>query len=121
MRLSCHRFRANEVRLQLSVLALQPGESVAAAGEDGWPIGEARPLLLAAGSGRASDPASVPGDSAADLGAAHAGWIGRGGGEENRLTEEGWDGEVPEKSLAMNPCGLFAPGGGGSGPFPWSS
>ena len=124
------------MRLQLSVLAYNPGEPVAAAGdaeedrslvadqlaaaagEDGWPIGEARPLLLAAVSGRASDPASVRGNSAADLGATPADWIGRGCGEENRLTEGGWDGEVSEKSLAMGTCGLFLPRGGGSGPFP---
>jgi Transposase DDE domain group 1 len=31
-RLSCHRFRSNQVRLALSLLALQSGESVAAAG-----------------------------------------------------------------------------------------
>ena len=64
-RLSCHRFRANEVRLQLAVLGLQPGqplaqtgaaatdqalvahESPAAAGEDRGPAREARPVLLA--------------------------------------------------------------------------
>src|SRR6516225_9025331 len=57
----------------------------AAVGEDGWAIREACPLLLAAVSGRASDPASVRGDSAADLGATPADRIGRGGGEEKRL------------------------------------
>src|SRR5215469_7972731 len=76
------------------------------------------PGTTGAVSRRASDPAGVRRDSAADLGAAPAEWIGRGGGEEKRLTEGGWDGEVSEKSLAMGTCGLFLPRGGGSGPFP---
>ena len=76
-RLSCHRFRANEVRLQLSVLAYNPGQPVAAAGtatkdqelvadeltaavsEDGRSIDPARALLLAAPGGGASEPAAV--------------------------------------------------------------
>jgi hypothetical protein len=81
-RLSCHRFRANEVRLQLSVLAYNPGEPVAAAGateedrplvadrlsatasEDRRRVGETCAVLLAAVDRRASDEASVRGDSA---------------------------------------------------------
>ena len=76
-RLSCHRFRANEVRLQLSVLALQPGQLVAAArtaeqdqelvahelaaaaDEDRRPAGQARALLLVAAGRGASEPAAV--------------------------------------------------------------
>jgi Transposase DDE domain group 1 len=64
-RLSCHRFRANEVRLQLSVLAYNLGESLATVGvahagrhvvahqpaaasrQNGRSPREARPLLLA--------------------------------------------------------------------------
>jgi hypothetical protein len=41
-RLSCHRFRSNEVRLGLSVIASQPGEPVASAGTaeeiENWPL-----------------------------------------------------------------------------------
>ena len=80
----------------------------AAAGEDRRPVGEARPVLLAAVSGRSSDAAGVRIDFAKDLGVAPADWIGRGGRKENRLKEGGWDGEVSEKSLAMSPCGLFS-------------
>ena len=94
-RLSCHRFRANEVRLQLSVLALQPGqplaqtrpaaagqalvahESPTAAGENRRPAGEACQVLLAPAGGRASDPAAVRRHVAEDLGAAGAGRLTR--------------------------------------------
>ena len=94
-RLSCHRFRANEVRLQLSVLAYNLGnlwrrlvlppriqtlvahESPAAAGENRRPAGEARQVLLAPAGGRASDPAAVRRHAAADLGAAGAGRLTR--------------------------------------------
>ncbi len=76
-RLSCHRFRANEVRLQLSVLAYTLGnlwrrfgtaeqdqELVAddlatQVNEDGRSARQARPLLLAAAGGGASEPAAV--------------------------------------------------------------
>ena len=76
-RLSCHRFRANEVRLQLSVLAYNLGNLwrrlilpprikrwsltsfAAAAGENRRPAGEARAVLLAPAGRRASDPAAV--------------------------------------------------------------
>ena len=99
-RLSCHRFRSNEVRLWFSVIAYNPGEPVAAAGaaeedrslvadqlatatgEDGRAFGETCPVLLAAVSGSSSDAAGVRGDSAEDLGAAPVDWIERGGGKE---------------------------------------
>ncbi|CAN5854465.1 hypothetical protein BH18ACI5_BH18ACI5_26440 [soil metagenome] len=86
-RLSCHRFRANEVHLQLSV-RLQPRESLAAArapeahrqlvpnqcaaapGQDRRTLGETCAVLLAAAGRESSDQASVRGDPAADLGAA---------------------------------------------------
>ena len=127
-RLSCHRFRSNEVRLWFSVIAYNPGEPVAAAGaaeedrslvadqlataagEDGRAVGEARPVLLAAVSGRSSDAAGVRGDSAEDLGAAPADWIGTG--RRGRKPTEGrrWDGEVSEKSLAMRLADFFRTG-----------
>ena len=95
-RLSCHRFRANEVRLQLSVLAYNLGnlwrrlvlpprnqalvahESPAAAGEDRGAAGEACAVLLAPAGGRASDPAAFRRDAAEDLGATGAGRLTRG-------------------------------------------
>jgi hypothetical protein len=44
-------------------------------------------------------------------------WIGRGGREGNSWKEGGWDGEVPEKSLAKKPWRLFfVPEGGSAGP-----
>ena len=89
-RLSCHRFRANEVRLQLSVLAYNLGnlwrrlvtagadrhlvadQSPAAPRQDGRPAGETRALLLAPAGGESPDSAPVRGDAAADLGVAGA-------------------------------------------------
>ena len=105
-RLSCHRFRANEVRLQLSVLAynlgnlwrrliLPPGiqalvadESPAAAGENRRPAGEARQILLAPAGGRSSEPAAVRRHAAEDLGAAGAGRLTRGR-VQRRLAKKG--------------------------------
>ena len=76
-RLSCHRFRANEVRLWLSVIAYNLGQSVAAAGaadagrhlvadqlaaavgQDRRPIDQTCPLLLVAAGGEPSDAAAV--------------------------------------------------------------
>jgi len=83
-RLSCHRFRSNEVRLWLSVIAYNLGnlwrrlvlprrdrqvvahQLAAAAGADGRPIDQTRPVLLAALGGEPSDKAVVHGDGAAD-------------------------------------------------------
>ena len=94
-RLSCHRFRANEVRLQLSVPGLQPGQPVAtawtatkdqelvadelaaAADEDRRSARQARPLLLVALGRRASEPEAVRRDAGEDLGAACAGRLTR--------------------------------------------
>jgi hypothetical protein len=70
-RLSCHRFRSNEVRLWLSVIAYNVGnlwrlvlprgdrrlvvdQLAAHAGEDGWSAGETCSLLLAAFGGESS-------------------------------------------------------------------
>ncbi len=85
-RLSCHRFRSNEVRLWLSVIAYNLGnlwrgcpwpgaaaegaevvadELRATAGEDGRAPNQTCPLLLAAAGGGASDAAAVWGDGAA--------------------------------------------------------
>ena len=89
-RLSCHRFRANEVRLQLSVLAYNLGkpvaqtgpaaanqalvahESPAATGENRGPAGEACAVLLAPAGGRESDSAAVRRHAAEDPGATGA-------------------------------------------------
>jgi hypothetical protein len=83
-RLSCHRFRSNEVRLWLSLIAYKPGqplaaagfaaedrelvsdESPAAAGEDGRQAGETCTVLLVVVGGESSDEAVIYGDGAAD-------------------------------------------------------
>jgi hypothetical protein len=77
-RLSCHRFRANEVRLWLRVLAYNLGnlwrcprgigkvvadQLATTLGEDGRLPNEARPLLLALAGRESSDPAAVCGDA----------------------------------------------------------
>ena len=94
-RLSCHPFRANEVRLQLSVLAYNLGnpwrrlvlppanqelvadELTAAVSEDGRSIDQAREVLLVAASRRASESAVVRQYAAEDLGLTAAEWVGR--------------------------------------------
>jgi hypothetical protein len=76
-RLSCHRFRSNDVRLALSLLAYNLGnlwqapgaattnrelvadQFTATFGEDRRAIGEACALLLASPGGRASEPAAI--------------------------------------------------------------
>ena len=63
--LSCHRFRANAVRLQLSVFAYNLG--------NGWAAGEARALLLAPAGREPPDPTPVRGDASTDLSLAGAG------------------------------------------------
>ena len=95
-RLSCHRFRANEVRLQLSVLAYNLGNLwrrlVLPPRIKRWSLTSLQQrlvktwgrlvkharyywLLLAPAGGRASDPAAVRRHAAEDLGAAGAGRI----------------------------------------------
>jgi len=86
-RLSCHRFRPNEVRLWLSLIAYHlgnlwrgapsgPGAAAAgrqlvadqpatAIGEDGRPVVQARTLLLAVAGGGSLDAAAFRGDGAA--------------------------------------------------------
>jgi len=86
--LSCHRFRTNEVRLWLSVIAYNPGNLWRRLGlpkridtwsltslqqrfdEDGRPAREARAVLLAVAGGRAPDTAAVRGGRAAACDAA---------------------------------------------------
>ena len=90
-RLSCHRFRGNEVRLWLSILAYNLGnlwrrlvlpkgnrkvvayQPSAEAGEDGRTAGEARPVLLAATGRRAPDARAVRCDDATDRTVADSG------------------------------------------------
>ena len=88
-RLSCHRFRANEVRLQLSVLAYNLGNLWRRLGLPNriksWSLtslqhrlmktggaGQARAVLLAAAGRRAFEPQAVRRHAAQDLGAAAA-------------------------------------------------
>jgi hypothetical protein len=96
-RLSCHRFRSNEVRLWLSVIAYNLGNlwrrlvlpnrlgnwsltSLQAIGEDGGRIGRARPVLLAAVGREPSDQAALWGDGRKDRRVAGADRVEGGGG-----------------------------------------
>ena len=106
-RLSCHRFRANEVRLQLSVLAYNLGNlwrrlllpkrtdtwSLTSLQQrlcqDGWPAGETRALLLAAAGGESLDPTPVRGDASEDLGATGSGRLTRGECKDAGLATRG--------------------------------
>ena len=83
-RLSCHRFRSNEVRLWLSVIAYNLGNPVAASGaakedrrlvadeptaavgKDRRPTGQARAVLLPAAGGEPSHATVVRNHSAQD-------------------------------------------------------
>jgi hypothetical protein len=83
-RLSCHRFRSNEVRLMLSLIAYNLGnvwrrlgaaeedrelvtdEFAAAAGQDRRPVDQVRQVLLAAAGGKRADAAAVRGDVTPD-------------------------------------------------------
>jgi hypothetical protein len=87
-RLSCHRFRSNEVRLWLSLIAYNLGNLwrrlILPKRIDGWYLTslqhrlvktggrliQARPLLLAVAGGEPPDAAAVWSDGAADRGAA---------------------------------------------------
>ena len=89
-RLSCHRFRSNEVRLWLSLIAYNLGnlwrragateedqqlvadEFAAAAGENGRTAGETCAILLAFAGRRALEPEAVQQHAANDLGTAAA-------------------------------------------------
>jgi len=84
MPISCHRFRTNEVRLWLSVIAynlatagaaeedreLFADEPAAAAGENGRATDQARQVLLVDVGPGTSAPAPVWPDAAPDLGTA---------------------------------------------------
>ena len=94
-RLSCHRFRSNQVRLALSLLAYNLGnlwrrlafaernrelvadELAATAGEDRRTAGQTCALLLATCGGRTSDAAAVRGDAGPDRAAADTDGIDR--------------------------------------------
>jgi hypothetical protein len=109
-RLSCQRFRSNELRLWLSVIAYNLGnlwrgvpsgpgaaeaarrlildQLAAAVGEDRRGFDQARPVLLAASGGEPSDAAVVREHGAPDRSAAGAHRIGRGR-EANRAKAGG--------------------------------
>jgi hypothetical protein len=94
-RLSCHRFRSNEVGLRFSVIAYNLGnlwrrlalpkkdrelvadESATRVGDDGRATGEACPLLLAPTGGRTSEPVAVRGDAGPHRAATGMDGIGR--------------------------------------------
>ena len=127
-RLSCHRFRSNEVRLWLSVIAYNLGQPVAAlgaaqqnrelvadepaaaVGEDGRQAGQACPLLLVVVGGESSDAAAVWQHGAANLGATAAcGLTETARQEEKFINNEIREAEVSEKSLRA----AAVPGGKG--------
>jgi hypothetical protein len=94
-RLSCHRFRSNQVRLTLSLLAYNLGnlwrrlgtaptnrelvvdEFAATAGEDRRTAGQTCALLLAILGGRTSEPAAIRGDAGSDRATAGTDGINR--------------------------------------------
>ena len=94
---SCHRFRPNEVRLWLSVIAYNLGNLwrrlVLPKRIDHWSLTSLQQRLVKTG-GRLVKHAryywlllAERGDSAEDLGSAPTDWIGRGGREGNRWKE----------------------------------
>ena len=111
-RLSCHRFRSNEVRLVAERDGLQLGQPLAAAGaaeedrqlvadqfaaaagEDGRPVGQARAVLLADAGGERTDAAVVWGDGAKDCRLAGGDWLERGCWRSKSQPKSGRDGEV---------------------------
>jgi hypothetical protein len=122
-RLSCHRFRANEVRLQLSVLAYNLGNLwrrlVLPARIEAWSLTSLQQRIVKTG-GRlvkharllvdvrreSSDAEAVRGDAPADLGAPGAGG----------LAVEGWA-TTPERagSCPSNRCERSGPSSSGAG------
>jgi hypothetical protein len=102
IQLSCHRFRSNQVRLALSLLAYNLGnlwrrlalpprnrelvadESAATAGKDRRTPGEACAVLLAAPRGGAPEPAAVRGDAGPDRAATGADGIESGWPRQQR-------------------------------------
>jgi hypothetical protein len=114
-RLSCHRFRSNEVRLWLSVIAYNLGNLwrrlVLPKKIENWSltrlqqrlvrkgeVGEACPLLLVVAGGEPSDQAAVWQYGAADRGA--AGGVGLGGLQTKTLAKKGgWTEKVSLESI----------------------
>ena len=108
-RLSCHRFRSNEVRLWLSLMAYNLGnlwrrlvlpkridnwfadQFAATVNEDRWPVGQARALLLAAAGGEPFNAAAVPGDGGKDCRLTGGDGL-EGGCWPKEITEEGGEG-----------------------------
>ena len=107
-RLSCHRFRSNEVRLWLTIIAYNLGnlwrrlvlpqrignwsldELAAAVGENGRTVGETRPLLLATSCREPSDTAAVRRNGAADR------WIGAPVGIAGATAHRENDAAIPQ-------------------------
>ena len=121
-RLSCHRFRANEVRLQLSVLAYNLGNLwrrlVLPMRIDAWSLtslqqrlvktggrlGEGRPLLVAPARQGSSDSPPVRGDAPAHLGAAGSGQLTADSGSNQSRAKKGCNARrVSEKYQRNHP------------------
>ena len=79
-------------------------EPAAAAGEDRWPVAEARPILLAAAGGKRTDAPALRGDGTPDCRPTSGHGVG-GIGRQDRTEEEGAEEEeCTWKSLKR--CGL---------------
>jgi hypothetical protein len=113
-RLSCHRFRSNQVRLALSLLAYNLGnlwrralperiekrvddQLAATTGEDRRTAGETCPLLLALAGWRTSDATALWEYAAADRGAVASGGIAEAVAGEIDPESSG-DGEVSDQT-----------------------
>ena len=126
-RLSCHRFRANEVRLWLSLIAYNLGNlwrrlalparfgnwSLTSLQQrlvkTGGRLDKARPLLLVAAGGEPSDAAAVWRHAAEDCDAAGASRIG-GPQSAADFDDEMGEGEVSAESIGQTPfLGVASP------------
>jgi hypothetical protein len=103
--------------------SLQPGESLAAVGvakpdrqlvvdepaaaigEDGWPTGQARPVLLAAAGGESSDAAAICGDDAKDRRLADGDGVDAGDGR-TEIRRRGGEGRQGVERNALEGQGL---------------
>ncbi len=109
-RLSCHRFRSDQVRLTLSLLAYNLGnlwerlalptnrelvadQFAATAGEDGLTAGETCPLLLVSAGGRTSESAAVRSDAGSGRAATAMDGIGEPRSSRQRNPSINWLGE----------------------------